>query len=240
MKINFILSGWHYDRREEFYDGLKELEMENDFIKVFWSCHKEPTDYVKKNFNYKYFPKIGLSDTKYQQALDYLNIPDDEIVFFMHDDLVIKDWGFIQICLDLLDKGYKVVGNGLNYADPFNPFIEPIDKWEKIKDFKIPKWMKNKKYVDFVKKENQHIFDSQQLSYTVKLAFMCMRRGDLRKVGDFEPTYEYVEKPIGPAGNITQSLFGYKLTKIFGKEKFAYLSNSYSDSNYIYECLRGK
>ena len=26
MKINFILSGWHYDRREEFYDGLKELE----------------------------------------------------------------------------------------------------------------------------------------------------------------------------------------------------------------------
>ena len=42
----------------------------------------------------------------------------------------------------------KVVGNGLNYADPFNPFIEPIDKWEKIKDFKIPEWMKNKKYVD--------------------------------------------------------------------------------------------
>ena len=84
------------------------------------------------------------------------------------------------------------------------------------------------------------MFDSQQLSYTVKLAFMCMRRGDLRKVGDFEPTYEYVERPIGPAGNITQSLFGYKLTKIFCKEKFAYLSNSYSDSNYIYECLRGK
>ena len=26
-------------------------------------------------------------------------IPDDEIIFFMHDDLVIKDWGFIQICL---------------------------------------------------------------------------------------------------------------------------------------------
>ena len=194
MKIRFIISGWHYNRIDEFYDGLLELEKTNDFIKVFWACHAEPTEYVKLNFNYKHFPKIGLSDTKYQQALDFLNVEDDEIVFFMHDDLIIKDWNFIQICIDLLNKGYKVVGNGLNYADPFNPFIEPTDKWEKIKDFKIPKWMKNKKYVDFVKEENRHIFDIQQLSYTVKLAFMCMKRGDLKNIGDFEPTYEKIKE----------------------------------------------
>tara|TARA_R100000315_G_scaffold59360_1_gene35096 strand:- start:646 stop:1368 length:723 start_codon:yes stop_codon:yes gene_type:complete len=240
MKIRFIISGWHYNRIDEFYDGLLQLEKDNDFIKVFWACHAEPTEYVKSNFDYKYFPKIGLSDTKYQQALDYLGVEDDEIVFFMHDDIVIKNWEFIGKSIEFLNQGYKVVGNGLNYPDPFNPFVEPIDKWKHIKNYKIPNWMKNKKYIDFVKEENKHIFDNQQVSSTVKLAFMCMKRGDLRKVGDFEPTYEYVDKPIGPAGNITQSLLGYKLTKIFGTDKFAYLSNDYSDSDYIYECLRGK
>ena len=69
---------------------------------------------------------------------------------------------------------------------------------------------------------------------------MKTTRVDLKNIGDFEPTYEYVERPIGPAGNITQSLLGYKMTRVFGKDKFAYLSNSYSNSNYIYECLRGK
>ena len=79
MKIRFIISGWHYNRIDEFYDGLLQLEKDNDFIKVFWACHAEPTEYVKSNFDYKYFPKIGLSDTKYQQALDYLDVEDDEI-----------------------------------------------------------------------------------------------------------------------------------------------------------------
>jgi hypothetical protein len=240
MKINFILSGWHYDREEECYDGLKQLEKDNEFIKVFWACHKEPTEYVKKNFDYKYFPEIGLSDTKYQQALDHLNIPDDEYVFFMHDDIVIKNWEFINVCINYLNQGYKVVGNGLNYADPFDPFKEPTDKWKNIKDYKVPTWLQGKRYIDLVKKENQHLFDRQQTSATVKLAFLCMKRGDLRSVGDFEPTYEFIEKPIGPPGNITQSLLGYKLTRVFGPQTFAYLGNDYSDSDFIYECLRGK
>ena len=67
-----------------------------------------------------------------------------------------------------------------------------------------------------------------------------MRRSDLKQVGDFEPIWETCEKPIGPPGNMTQSLFGYKLTRVFGVEKFAYLSNTYQDSQYIYEYARGK
>ena len=74
MKIWFIVCGWYYDRIDEFYAPLKELETNNESVNVFWSCHKEPTDYIKENFNHKYFPKIGLSDTKYQQALDVLDI----------------------------------------------------------------------------------------------------------------------------------------------------------------------
>ena len=50
MKIWFIVCGWYYDRIDEFYAPLKELETNNDSVNVFWSCHKEPTDYIKENF----------------------------------------------------------------------------------------------------------------------------------------------------------------------------------------------
>lgn len=239
MNIWFILSGWHYDREEDCYNGLKELEEQNEQIRVFWACHKEPTNYIKENFNYEYFPEIGLSDTKYQQALDVLDIDDNDVVFFLHDDIVVKDWGFIEKSINYLNQGYKVVGNGINYPDSFNPFLEPKDKYAHIKDYKIPEWFANKRYVDFVKKENQHLFDRQQTSYTVRLSFICMKRGDLKQIGDFEPVYEVCEKPIGPPGNMTQSLFGYKLTRVFGPDKFAYLSNTYQDSEFIFECARG-
>ena len=90
------------------------------------------------------------------------------------------------------------------------------------------------------KKDNQHLFDRQQTSYTVRLSFMCMKRGDLRNVGDFEAFFEYIERPIGPPGNVSQSLLGYKLTRKYGANSFTYLSNTYQDSNYIFECARGK
>jgi len=53
MKIWFIVCGWYYNKIDEFYNPLKQLELENESINVFWSCHREPTDYVKKNFKYK-------------------------------------------------------------------------------------------------------------------------------------------------------------------------------------------
>ena len=75
---------------------------------------------------------------------------------------------------------------------------------------------------------------------------MCIKRGDLKEIGDFEVIWEEPlpdkegKYHIGGMGNTQQSLLGYKLTKIFGKEKFAYLSNNYQDSNYLFECARGK
>ena len=240
MKIWFIVCGWYYDRIDEFYAPLKELEEQNESVNVFWACHGEPTSYIKNNFKYEYFPDIGLSDTKYQQALDILDIDDNDIIFFMQDDLVIKDWNFIHDCIGRINQGYKIVGNGINYPDSFDPFKEPIDKYSHIENYKVADWFANKRYVDFVKQENQHFFDKQQISCTVRLSFMCMRRGDLRSVGDFEAFFEIIDRPIGPPGNVSQSLLGYKLTRKYGQQSFTYLSNTYQDSNYIFECARGK
>ena len=227
MKIQFIIVGWHFDAYPEFIDQLIDVNKDNDIIDVFWSCHKEPSNKVKENFDYKLFPNLGLEDGAYQQALDYLNISDDTILFLMHDDLVIKDWDFINVCLEGLDKGYKVIGNGINYPLLLDP--------NEIK-------RENQRYIDFVKDECKYLFDSPLDCYTIRESFMCIERGVLRQIGDFEVIWEDpTAKGEGPGGigNTQQSLLGYKLTKVLGKDKITYLSNTYQDSKYLFECARG-
>ena len=34
-------------------------------------------------------------------------------------------------------------------------------------------------------------------------------------------------------------MFGYKLTRMYGQQSFAYLGKEYQDSNYIFECEKG-
>ena len=226
MKIQFIITGWHYNQLE-YYDELYDLNEENELIEVFWSCHKEPPKNIKDRFDYKLFPNLGLEDGAYQQALDYLDVSDDVILFLMHDDLVIRDWDFINMCLKLLNDGFNIVGNGINY-----PLV--IDPSEIKRD--------NNSYIDFVKDECKHLFDSTLFCHTMRESFMCIRRGDLRLMGDFEVIWEDpIANGEGPGGigNTQQSLLGYKLTKIFGKNKMAYLSDTYQNSKYIFECARG-
>ena len=58
MKIQFIVCGWHYDQ-DSLIDGLIELNKNNNNINVFYSCHKEPTDKIKNNFEWKLYPNLG-------------------------------------------------------------------------------------------------------------------------------------------------------------------------------------
>ena len=224
MKIQFIIVGWHFENFPELIDQLIEVN-QNDEVNVFWSCHNEPPNKIKNNFSYRLFPNLGLEDGAYQQALDYLDIKDDTILFLMHDDLIIKDWNFVNVCLGLLNEGYKVIGNGINY--PLN--LDPNET------------KRGKKYIDIVKEECKSIFSTPLFCYTIRESFMCIKRGDLKEIGDFEVIWEEPlpdkegKYHIGGMGNTQQSLLGYKLTKIFGKEKFAYLSNNYQDSNYLFE-----
>ena len=52
MKIQFIVTGWHFNQ-SSLIDGLYELKEDNkDTIDVFWSCHREPTNDIKEKFNF--------------------------------------------------------------------------------------------------------------------------------------------------------------------------------------------
>jgi hypothetical protein len=113
MKLQFIIVGWHFENFPNLISELIELN-KNEEIDIFWSCHREPSDRVKENFAYKVFPNLGLEDGAYQQALDYLELSDDTILFLMHDDIEVKDWDFINECLNRLQQGHAFIGNGIN------------------------------------------------------------------------------------------------------------------------------
>ena len=110
MKIQFIVCGWWYDEFDgrkgitDFIDGLIELQKDNDFVDVFWTCHKEPTKLIKDNFKYKVFENVGLEWGAYNKAFDYLDLDDDTIVFCIQDDMVIKDWCFVSVCVKYINK----------------------------------------------------------------------------------------------------------------------------------------
>ena len=75
---------------------------------------------------------------------------------------------------------------------------------------------------------------------------LCTTRKHLKQIHDFEVIWEEPVPDengkfhIGGIGNLQQTMLGYKITKVFGPSKIAYLSNTYQDSNFLYECARGK
>ena len=162
-------------------------------------------------------------------------------MYFMNDDLIIKDWSFINESISKLNNGYKVIGNGWNYETFIDPqsIITPNndDPLEVAEPFgRIKKW------IDVVKDENKHIFDSPLQCKTIRGSFICIKQSDLETIGGFE----VIDNPYSvwdasqEWGNISLNLFGYKASKILGNNTITYLGNEYANSNYIEELVRGE
>ena len=242
MKIQFIIVGWYYSFNE-IIDGLIELKDNNESVDVYWTCHNEPSDFVKQNFEYGVFDNIGDEYGAYQQALDSLDLDDDTYIFFMHDDMIIKDWAFINECISLLDSGYKSIGNCREYDLVCDPFREGTCGL-------MPGPMN-----EYVGEKNKHIYDRPLAIKKVRGSFMAMKYSDVKYLGEFDPPLELMVGPKtredgttyfegdtgrGGYGNILMELFSYKICRVFGNESITYLSNRYLDSDFMYECGRGK
>ena len=247
MKIQFIICGWHMNRRS-LIDGLYDLKEQNKgAVDVFWSCHKEPTDEIKEKFDHKLFFNGGEEYGAYQQAVEHLNLDDDTICFFLHDDLVLKSFDFIPLCIEAL-KNYKVIGNCLNYGEnSYDP--------NKVIEIGIKEEFDNKSRVDYVMDKNKHFFNKGAIPLkTVRPSFVCMKYSSVKEIGGFEPRVEAYDYPrkneegtyvyrgnkgMSSWGNEFPQLNNYKFNVVFGPEKIGYLSKTYLDSEYIYECARG-
>lgn len=242
LKIKFVVLGWFYEKYPELINGLKELKDENsDIIDVFYACHKDPPKIIKDNFEWKLFKNWGLEWGGFQQTYEYLKTDPNTIMYFMNDDLIIKDWSFINECISKLNNGYKVIGNGWNYETFIDPqsIITPDnnDPLELAEPFgRIKKW------IDVVRDENKHIFDCPLQCKTIRGSFICIKQSDLEILGGFE----VIDNPYSvwdasqEWGNISLNLFGYKASKLLGNNTITYLGNEYANSNYIQELVRGE
>ena len=245
IKLQFIISGFYFDKYSdgEYLESLRYLEKENDNISIFWSCNTEPPKTIKENKNFIINQNVGFEWGAYKKALDYLNykLDDDTILFLMHDDLIIKDWAFINKCIEMLDNGAKIIGNGANYSMQFNPFEEA----------RLSYWLRNNdKLIDYVDNENKHFYNENLLVKSVRGSFICTKLSYLNEVGGLEYVKKGspgintktpdVEGVIGNGryesfGNTSLYLNAYKFTKIFGFDKIKYLSPYYCVSDYIIE-----
>ena len=255
MRIQFIIAGWHMNQNT-LIEGLKNIEKENNFIDVFWSCHREPPQVIKDNFKWKLFFNGAEEMGSYQQAIDYLKLEDDTICFFLHDDLVMKDWGFVEKCISKLNNGFKLVGNG------HNPGFKAYDPFYKI-DIGISEEFDGKTGVHYVKDENKYLFEGKLEMNMTRVSFMCMKYETVKQIGGFEPKKEVYVSPmvnengkpyyrgsehladtktggLSVFGNLFPNLTVYKVNKIFGKDSITWLDTSYRDSKYIHECERGE
>ena len=233
LTIKFVVLGWYYDKYEELIDGLIEMKNGNPgIVDVFYSCHREPIDKVKENFGWKLFENKGLEWGGYQQAFEHLDIKDNEIYFFINDDLVIKNWDFVNRCISMFNGGSKVIGNGSNYGfylDPEKVIVHEADE-------PIP-WGTVTKWIDEVKEENQHIFDEPLHHKTIRGSFIAIKGKSLKEINGFEVAncpYEKEDK-TQEFGNVSLNMFGYKISKIFGNDFIDYLGREYANSEYIYE-----
>ena len=208
---------------------------------MYWACHKDPIDLVKNNFEWKLYENVGLEWGVYNKAFNDLSLNDNDYVFCIQDDMVILDWGFIEVCqMHLANDKIKIIGNGFNYPYEMHPDQEA----------RLSYWLKtNDRWVDYVRPENQHMFDQPVNCLSIRGSFLATRYKHIKLINGFE----YVDKPleygkkddgtefllIDPFGNTSLYLNAYKFTKYFGPESFKWLSNTYRKSKWMTECGRG-
>ena len=246
-KIQVIICGWYFDEfdgktgQTDYIDGWKHINDSNEFIDVFWACHKIPPPIISDNFSCKIFPNVGLEWGAYNQSFEYLKLDSETIVFCIQDDIVVKNWDFITTVVDKLCGSTKVIGNGPAYPWDFDPKEEA----------RLSYWLKtNDTWIDYVREENKHIYDQRLLTFGVRGSFLAMKYKDIEDIGGFD----YVDKPlrkgvkddgtefwlIDPFGNTSMYLNSYKFTKFFGQHGIKYFSKEYRKSPFMIECGRGQ
>lgn len=243
MNIHIIVCGWYYNRfnneiNDDLISGLYHLKENNSNIYVHWSCHKDVPDLIKEKFAWKQFKNIGLEWGAYDQMFKHLDALSEfkigDILFFLQDDLIIKDWKFLELCVSHIQSGSaNFIGNGFNYHGDLDPtgnaaFYEGRYSWSEFIHPDTPK----------------ELFKPIPVSFSIRGSFLCTSYDKVKQINGFE----YVNLPLNPnrpdgeidgLGNGGLYLNAHKFT-VLDPTKVKYISNYYRQSKYIIECARGQ
>ncbi len=225
MQIKIVIAGYYYGT--EFYNKIVEINKAHKNVSVTIISHKVRAQIPQEIISLIEYQELELqiennegwdwgAFCQFAKELDTKN-SDFEYVLFMHDDIFIKDAGFIDKLLCLASDGYIAIGNSKprRYIDDYdkkftNEYVELLSKGLKpTKNFPVFR--------------GSFVFLSRELVLNV-LA-----------------NYEY--KKLGPIENANISLRQVASLLNLNTDKqnlYNYLGESYLDSDFIAEFERGK
>jgi hypothetical protein len=214
-RLCFCIAGWHFS--ESVYAAGCESG-----IDLFVISHQSspripepffqsiPADHIFQE------PNLGYDWGCYQQFIARGIWKSYDVIFFMHDDLFIRNLDFIPHSLELIRSGAQVVGNGLN---------SPHVAWTRthLQCYAHSGWL-----------PPSTAFEHQ----TVRGSFFAITASALQKVRHFEifwdPKRVYIR-----FGNHSLIATCGRLTALFGEGCIAFLGSDYRTSPYILEEERG-
>ncbi|MCJ7734724.1 MAG: hypothetical protein MUP11_09260 [Anaerolineales bacterium] len=213
----FCVTGWHFP--PDFYKSLSTLSE----VDIYIISHRKRSEIPQ--FMYGLFEKekilirsnIGYDWGCFQQFLKSGIWEKYETVFFMHDDISIKDFGFIEKATSML-KDYAVVGNGVGQgtvshcAVNKHPYAYAHSSW----------------------KPYSFLFNHA----TVRGSFFATTRDVIRRIESFEVYWDPFKISIEFGNWSTKATCG-KIEAALGKNCFGYLSDKFGESVYISEYYRG-
>jgi len=211
------VAGWHFC--EALFAQLAEVPRLTVFVVSHrparqmpaWLTRYIPTDRIFIE------PNVGYDWGCYQQFLEKGAWRAFAAVFFMHDDVAIRDRGFVGASLDLLAQGHRVVGNGRNSSHRAWPRTH-------TERYAHSRWLPPS--LDF-----EHD--------TVRGSFFVAARETLEAVGRLEIFWDRFHLNIR-FGNWSMTPTCGRIQEMFGERAFAFLSEKYRASAYVDEYERGE
>lgn len=220
MKNCICIVFWH--NNQSYFEELRKIPN----LEVFVISHQPPNNvpqwlYSYVNVDHLFFEKnLGYDWGSYQQFLNKKLYENYSIVFFTHDDILIKDISGFDRCIDIIysKQGNCVVGNGLNDTKRDWPKTH-IQSYAHSR-WKPPSW--------------EFCHD------TVRGSFFATSTTALSKIESFEVYWDR-RKFLGVgAGNWSLRATCGKIQEILGENSFQFLCENYRDSPYITELVRGE
>jgi hypothetical protein len=213
--ICFCITGWHFS--ENVYSACRESGHDIYIVSHLRESQtpRSITHFVP-NEHLLYEPNLGYDWGSYQQFITRGIWKSYEVIFFLHDDILIRSLDFIPHSLELLRAGSQVVGNGLNSTQVNWPRTH-------LQCYAHSGWLPAS--IGF-----EH--------HTVRGSFFGITSLALEKIQRFEvfwdPKHIYLR-----FGNHSLIATCGKLTALFGEGCFAFLGPDYRNSQYIEEQERG-
>ena len=209
--------GWYFDNRA-MYASLAKTDKAEIFI-ISHRPERVVPDWLKKLVDKDhifYEPNIGYDWGGYQQFLEKGIWKEFDYIFFMHDDISIKDYTFFEECHRLLDT-FCVVGNGRLEESPIKPKKNP-QRYAHMKIIPRP--------------DEDH--------YGVRGSFFATKHASLKAIQRFEVFWDrfHISDVFGNHSLVATC---YKWQQKCGSKDFCgWLSDSYCQSKWITEFQRGK